>query len=322
MRNPRRTIVKLLTRLFDKSLPEPAQRDLDLVQELRNNILNLLSFEALSSSHSGEAWQNNVKRLMANILNDDPREFLRWDVISKTMSVGLADYVFRELKFLKSQDDWRSRWRKAIVESKAGHPVPYWRYPKSSSNLVHHAYHVSKFEEVTGQSVHEMDFVFEFGGGYGSSCRLFHNLGFKGRYVIYDLPGFSALQQYYLKSSGLRVRPMDKFHEVSEGVFCISSFDRLQDIFSYQQNNSCKSLCVATWSLSETPLSLRTKIQPLLSRVNCFLVAYQEQFGEVNNSDYFRDLLSNRQDVRWKNWEIEHLPGNNYLMGAGKSKVC
>ena len=48
--------------------------------------------------------------------------------------------------------------------------------------------------------------IVEFGGGYGSMCRLLHKLGFSGQYFIYDLPEFVALQRYFLKSIGMPVR--------------------------------------------------------------------------------------------------------------------
>ena len=47
------------------------------------------------------------------------------------------------------------------------------------------------------------DVIVEFGGGYGSMCRLVRKLGFKGRYVIFDLRPILALQKYYLGLHGV-----------------------------------------------------------------------------------------------------------------------
>jgi hypothetical protein len=52
-----------------------------------------------------------------------------------------------------------------------------------------------------GLDVRGFDFVIEFGGGYGSLCRLFFNQQFKGQYVLFDLPPFSALQHFFEDAS-------------------------------------------------------------------------------------------------------------------------
>ena len=66
--------------------------------------------------------------------------------------------------------------------------------------------HLALFEETTGSKIDTLELIFEFGGGYGSMCRLAHNLGFNQAYIIFDLQPFSALQNYYLSSLDLPVR--------------------------------------------------------------------------------------------------------------------
>ena len=95
--------------------------------------------------------------------------------------------------------------------------------------MIHHAYHLAQFEEKTRTQVHEIDFVLEFGGGYGSMCRLFYNLGFRGRYVIFDLPSFSALQIYYLKTLDLPVQPINELKSRT-GIVCVSDNTVLKSI--------------------------------------------------------------------------------------------
>ena len=53
-------------------------------------------------------------------------------------------------------------------------------------------------------------------------CRLFHQLGFSGRYVIYDLPQFSALQAFYLGSVGLPLVDADRLAGADRGVRVLS----------------------------------------------------------------------------------------------------
>jgi len=319
-RKGRRVFIKSVTGILDRPLPAPSERERNGVEEMRNRIRACPSLEKADAPPSEKEWLDTHERLCECILHEDPREFLRWDVVSKTMSVAFAGYIQQELDYLKTRPDWKTRWSPSIVESAVGHPIPYWKYPRSSGNLIHHACHVAQFEEKTGSAVHDIKFVFEFGGGYGSLCRLFHNLGFQGPYLIFDLPGFSALQQFYLKSSGVPVHPVQRFPEETGGAFCVSDLDLLREMLLHYPDVG-SSLFIATWSISETPLDLRQRVLPLLAGFNFFLMAYQDRFGEVRNSEEFRKWQADRQDIAWMEWSIHHLPGNRYLMGTENPHV-
>jgi hypothetical protein len=264
---------------------------------------------------SEAAWIDNMNRLRQLVLDGDPREFLRWHVVQETMFATFPLWIRKELSFLKSRPDWNSRWQKAIEESPIGHPLPCPFYPNSSGNLIHQAYHLAQFEQRTGVHVSNMGHVFEFGGGYGCMCRLFHELGFRGKYVIFDLPYLSALQRFYLRTTGLTVRSLGEFKTADDGVICTSDSEEL-GVLNPDSSGNCDSMAVATWSISETPIHLRSSILPLLSQYGAFLVAYQYQFGEVDNVDFFRRWKESfGKEVAWYGWEIEHMPGSRYLVG-------
>jgi len=309
-----RAVSKLLTAISDKPLQPPTNKELILIEELKADFRDLLVKNQIDHSISECAWVDNVKHL-SNLINTcDPREFLRWDVIRETMFVGNAEYISKELKFLKNLPDWKNSWQNAIKESHVGHPPPYCRYPQSSGNLIHNAYHLGQFEAKTGISLSSARFVFEFGGGYGSLCRLFHNLNFSGKYVIFDLPVFSALQQFYLKSIDITVHSTDSFKTAKDGVVCVSNLEQLKTIIPSHIEVG-NSMFIATWSMSETPVSLRESILPIILNFDRFLLAYQYRFGEVNNKDFFNNWMNAWNNIKWYNWEIEHLPNNFYLMG-------
>src|SRR5207244_11597755 len=78
--------------------------------------------------------------------------------------------------------------------------------------------------------VDDLACVLEFGGGYGSMCRLFHNLGFRGRYLIFDLPAFSALQRFFLRSIGMCVGSPEEFRDGACGVALSSNVGDLQTL--------------------------------------------------------------------------------------------
>lgn len=313
----KRAIGKLLSIVFDKPLAPPTNREKELIKELRATFCGLPRLETTNCSPSEEAWVNYMNCLRELVLNHDPREFLRWSIILQTMFVGYARYIITELNYLKSRPKWEDRWREAIKESPVGHPIPYWYYPHSSGNLIHHAYHLAQFEERTAIHVNNIDCTFEFGGGYGSMCRLLYNLGFRGKYVIFDLPAFSALQQFFLKATGITVHSVDTFRMAESGVICISDLEQLRITLSHHIEAS-NAMFIATWSISEAPIDLRGSILPLTSRFKTFLIAYQDRFEEVNNVDFFENWEDIQNDIEWHSWQIGHLPHNNYLVGKRK----
>ncbi len=159
-----------------------------------------------------------------------------------------------------------------------------------------------------------MDYVFEFGGGYGSMCRLFYNLGFHGRYIIFDLPSLSALQRYYLRTIGFRVKSTTEFVKSEDGIVCVSDIQQLISLLP-DHIKASNALFLATWSISESPIRIRELILPRISDFQSFLIAYQDGFEEVNNVEYFDNWKKTIKNVAWQSWRIEHLPGNNYLVG-------
>jgi len=270
-----------------------------LVQALRNAVADL---PPVGTSE----WANNESRLRQLLLDSDPEEFLSWDVMIKTMFVRNQTYTEFELKCLREQPDWESRWQQAIRESPVGRPAPCRWLPCSSGNLIHHAYHLVQLEQKAAKRISDFDLIFEFGGGYGSMCRLVYNLGFRGDYVIFDLPTFSLLQEFFLS------RVIDS----SKMIVCyISDLPRLRDALADRTNNS---LFIATWSVSEVPIELRETILGLVSPFGAFLTAYQKQFAQVDNIDFFRRWRESQQGIRWSDWRIDHLPNHHYLIGVQK----
>jgi len=270
------------------------------VAALRSKILKIeqTRFDDLTSCNI--EWLNYNKRLRDLILKENPCFFLNWDIIQSTM---FCEPLFVEFDYLKKSDCW-GKIRKGLKESPVGNPRPYRYYPDSSGNLVHHMYtlvnflefHHLNFSEITGN-------VFEFGGGYGSFCRMFYNLGFSGKYTIYDQPEFVALQEFYLKS----------IFEDPRSISYISYFGDLDRYFTHENK---LDIFIALWSLSECPIRFRSEILAKKCNPKYFLFAYQNKFGEIDNNKYFDDLILQNKRYRWVKKPIKHIPGNNYLYGV------
>jgi hypothetical protein len=308
-----RSMRPLLACLQKGPVKRPSALERELIENFRENIRNCAAPKTDGLFEIGDLWATHLQRLRELAMKEDPRRFLRWDVILQTMFAD-APYMLNELRYLKKRPDWHHRWKEAVREDSFGYPRQFVFYPRSSGNLIHHAYHWATFEEKTKTNIHDIDFIFEFGGGYGSLCRLLKNkLSYKGKYLIYDLPEYSILQELYLKALGMPLVSFDDF-EADSSITCISDFDQLAKVLRSATPNS---LFVGTWSISETPVAFRNLVLALVSSFSYFLVAYADTFLGINNIAFFREWRRNvSQDIIWSDWQIAHLPGNRYFMGA------
>ena len=299
-----------------RAFPAASPDEIRAIARFEGRFAALSASGRLTDGIHNPTWQRFLLRLAELVKTEDVRQFLQWDVIRKSMFVADAPYIQKELIDLQSLDDWSSRWKAAIQETHAGLPTPCHLHPTSSGNLIHHAYHVAQFERVTGKQVSELQSVFEFGGGYGSMRRLFHSLGFTGSYIIFDLPAFSLLQEYYLSTIGIPPQDVDEFVTNPTGTCCVSNLARLREVIEASTHEEpLQNLFLATWSLSECPLVLRDLISPLAKAYGCQLIGFQSQFEETDNLVYFREFAASAAHGEVETWAIDHLPGNHYLVG-------
>jgi len=157
----------------------------------------------------------------------------------------------------------------------------------TTCNSIHHTYHIARFEEAVKKNVAEMDIVHEVGGGYGNMARLFYTLGFKGKYVIHDLPTLVGIQKHYL------------------GKYCPG-----MDVEWNNLDTLDPDLLVATWSISEIPISER---EPFLNlNPKNLMIAFSHTFEEIRNLSEFENYYPN---VKKTISEIEHLKGSYYMFG-------
>lgn len=286
----------------------------DLVETLHSRIASLPEPKVTSDSEAEKTWVDYRRRFRKSILENDIQDFMNWEVVKSTIYQGPPR---RELEFLKNLPTW-GKWRKALYESFVGNPARYPLYPLSTGNQIHQAYTLAQLTEIGGCPIEDLPQVVEFGGGFGTMCKLIHKLGFKGRYIIFDLPELSAMQHYYLKATGIQTEV--KIDEVTEAQSCIVLLSDIEQLKRQLEIPSESFAFIAIWSLSETPIDFRNQICDLVSNASYYLIAYQDYFRAVTNLDYFSKLLENRPELCWHNYPIEHFPEHNYLIGTSKVK--
>ena len=255
--------------------------------ELLNSIKNI-DDQVIECTSS---WNKYRQRLRSCILKKDPRNFLRWNLIVATMFGGTRK---REFDYL-ANNNW-GKWLPVIQETWVGNPPKYKYYQKTSADLIHTAYNLSRLIDHYKLDIKQAGKIIEFGGGYGCMAKLIGNLGFKGKYVIFDLPEFLALQKYYLHSSN------------TDGDFYfINQIEKLDDLNP--------DMLIATWSLSDSPVELRDEFLKKIGKPNYVLIAYQANFETIDNVKYFQEYIKKNQGYDWVNYEISHMPQHYYLVG-------
>jgi len=271
-------------------------------------LLQSLDQAAAQTAGQGE-WTHLSAEIAGALREHGANEFLRLAPIAKTVhprirsaGPGYRDYVFRSARFTPAL-------QQALTESPVGKPLLNPYYPLSSPLLMQHAYHLIRLLEATDLEVSGLGLVADFGGGYGSFFRLLRNLGYRGRYLICDLPAMCALQRFYLRN----LFPSDPGGEPPANLQWVT-----QDIPRHLGEQGAAhrpSLFVATWSLSETPPTVREAIAPALGGFTYVLCAYQRAFAGIDNARYFQALERSLPQFTWRHAECEVYRNNFYLIG-------
>jgi len=299
----------LLKKVYNVKPYPSTNQEKQLVGEIRSFCRDNPEEDFKKLHASEREWIKISNKLKKKILTKDPREFLRWNIIIETMTPLFAPYLSYELNFLKNLTNWKDCWSNVIIESNIGHPIPYFKYPKSSGNVIHQAYALAEFETRTGTSINSLDLILQFGGGYGCMARLAKKLGFNGTYIIFDLPLISALQKFYLKTNNIPIS-----QESLKEIICLSDIKALKTVLSNKSFE--RSLFIANWSLSEAPIELRLNILSLISQFHFFLISYQDDFKGINNVSFFNNWVEQIKDrYQFQKWKVPYFLKNTYLVG-------
>ena len=239
------------------------------------------------TSEISDFWGSWALRFFERASKEGMSKFLTWDFVKTAMFHEIKKVALGKLK--KS-----NRWnffKLFTREDKFGSP-------KNNGNLLHHLYSINEFLNFSETNFSKLRVIYEFGGGYGSLCRIIFRLGFQGLYVIRDLPIVCHIQKGYFKG--------------------IKLDQEVDEISNPSYHPSCE-LFIALWSISECPLKIRDEVFLMTNFKKC-LIAFQKEFSGINNLKYFRDLIKSKPEYSWKLYEISHLPNNYYLLGALNEK--
>jgi hypothetical protein len=252
-----------------------------------------------SNGEGSDFWQSVCRDLQRFAATDDPMQFMRWQPIRATMVHGASPVTFRMWWMLRRDAAWRSRWAPALRHPQYGGPPPFAPMLSTNAMAIEHASHLFRFHRQNAAYLHEAECIVEFGGGFGSMCRVSRALGFRGRYIIFDLPPVLALQRFYLGLHGIAA------DSAGDGdVWLCSDLDALMGWLT--RTSPRQVSLMSTWALSEMPMAVRQRIEPFFSLpiATKALLAYQPNFEGTDNHAYFSGLM----DSTAGQWSWTQLP--------------
>jgi hypothetical protein len=268
--------------------PQQKSENERLIQEIKRALNSQLNISP--------EWSQYQHKVLKEFQQKSPSDFLNFQNIRETMFFSPPVIEFSQLK---NSEGWKI-YRNGIRENFFGNPKRYIEYPSSSGNLIHHAYSLLQLQKVVPlEKIVKSKQIFEFGGGYGSFRRLVHQIGFKGDYVIYDLPMFCLIQKFFLANA-------------TNGQCKTTFISKTDDLHTIDKPD----IFVALWSFSETPLALRTSFENIISKTHFILIAFQNDFSGADNLSYFKQLLETQIIKEGQIIEIDHIPSNYYLIGS------
>jgi hypothetical protein len=245
------------------------------------------------TKNTSNLWNAYLNKIKFSFLTKDITKFLQWPEIISTMVK--ADDKFTKIQLNKIQN-LTSKYGKKIIEEKF---VGFPRYSvyklNSSANLIHHAYHLSIFERYTKKNILDHDLIIEFGGGYGSMCRLIKNMGYKGSYVIYDLKHLNLLQQYFLSNIFFKQNNNIEDLRIKKNIILTSSIAIINKIF-----NKCKNvLFISNWALEESSFNTQKKFKKYLKKSKSLLIGFERCFQNDDRDylNYFTKIIYDRNFV-------------------------
>lgn len=248
-------------------------------------------------------WTKTKQQLAAE---KDLNVFKTWNTV---VSIPIYNYdCFDQYKkevetLLKNK--LSDKWIKVLKEPFLGHtPATYALASKSIFNntvecsawTLKTAHHILTYEAMTGKDITDYDQIIDFGSGIGETGRMILDLGFKGDYILYDLPEMARIPLFYLSSYD-NVRAITHYKEIPKGK---------------------KTLFIGTWSLSEVPISYRNPIVSHLKGDADYLIIFQKEIWGYDNLNYFTvdfpkisDTYIKVQQITWHaGWG-----GNYFLVG-------
>ena len=298
--------------LKGKTLLSPKEDVFEVNPNLLSDLKKDITKRSDTSNYS-PSWKMMIEEFKKNILTNDINNFLQWDIVKLTITSANSTLVDTEFSELKNDASFENKWKLLLQENNLGNPEKYWGNIKYGVNKIHQTYHLMRYEKISPGELNKLSLAVEFGGGYGNMAQLFHRINPSQKYFIFDFPEMLALQKFYLNS----IEIPTAFENNNNNNYATLFSDPVL-LESAVKEVDGKKLFIATWSFSESPTALRKLFSSMLSNFDCFIIAFQKEFDDVTNLEYFTEWIKQFDGVAWELKEIPHFKNSYYLFGNRK----
>ena len=238
-------------------------------------------------------WGETQPKIKKIIFDDEQiMKFLSLKTIQfMFFRMGFSKHEIYELKYLKNSPTKMWNLIKEYEESPIGAPILDCKELNISSNSLAMLYYWKKI--ATKWDITQINSIIEVGGGYGSFCRVMHELASTDiTYILFDLPEMLTLQYFFLSASS---KGYNIIVHTSSNTPIVSGKINLIPIYWLEEYNVGKcDLFVSHFALSETPFF----VQKLVSKkilANCKYLCITSQ---ITDSKEWKDVkLSPHEDL-------------------------
>jgi len=248
-------------------------------------------------------WRKQMGKVAQQVRTETAASFLTW---SDMVDQSELDIFHPMYEALRADVQWETRWKKLTRKAPGTSPHSYSRDSGASPNTVQHTYMLMRYERAAGTRLaDDIDVIIEFGGAHGNFCRMLYDDGFRGSYVILDLPHIREFQRAYLQLCGIPVATEPMLRDGTATLLVEKDIEALLPMLKGK-----RVAFVATWSLSEAPLELRNKLFPALHAVcTKYLIAsqwpYHQTDPQISNEAYFDSFAK----TSGSKFSVEEHPG-------------
>lgn len=218
-----------------------------------------------------EMWKVYHDQIEKLIENEGFENCLQWKPILKAVFVGNAPHIRAKARIMFSEGNLFPRRltnKQLVLEPGIGNPSRLPDHPFTSGTRVNMLWHIRNLKLIFKDDLSSYDGIFEFGGGYGCLCEMVYQLGFSGKYFLYDVPTMTKIQKWYTSQFGLM------------NPDCISD---LREV-SFPENS--KKAFVGMMSYTEIPMEERKKVEPIIFNSDMIFIAFATQYSGMDNNRY------------------------------------
>lgn len=191
----------------------------------------------------------------------DPDEFLKGDTARKTYN-GSIVRVFRQN--WPNKDD-KDPYLDLVKDEHTFGTNTYRGFTQATLRSIIYIREMEKYFDPS-----KIEYLLDFGPGYGNNARVWHTLFQTPKIVMCDLPELHPISKHYLDKHGIEAEWIHS-EEIKEPPVK-------------------ESLFFATHSLNECPLDVRYTVDQMLNKFEHIYIVYNGEFEGINNIQYFELL--------------------------------